>query len=138
MPKLFVFILLIAFFSFSVSPVRAGDNTTVLLAEINQFRKTNGLPPAKIDPLTCKFAALRAREAAKKFSHDGFYKRVRNKTMPYPKYKRVTENLAKTKRQNVVKLWIKSPTHAANMLKETSRVCVQKYGNYYAYEGVEI
>ncbi len=136
-------IKILALLIFLVSPflpinIYAANKTEVILAEINEYRATNGLSPVRSDLQTCKFAALRAKEAAEKFSHDGFYNRVRNKTMPYPKYKRVTENLAKTKRQNVVKLWIKSPTHAANMLKKTSRVCVQKYGHYYAYEGVEI
>ncbi len=137
MPKIHYFFLLVILMLLPVNAY-AAEEGDIILAEVNRFRQENGLPPVKSDPQTCEFASLRAREASEKFSHDGFYQRVKNKTMPYPAYKRVTENLAKTKRQNAVKLWTKSPTHAANMLKKTSRVCVQKYGHYYAYEGVEI
>ena len=138
MLKFLALLILTFLFSSSISTIYAADETTILLAEINEFRQENNLPPVKTDPRTCNFAALRAKEIAKEFSHDGFYERVKGKTMPYPSYKLVTENLARTTRKNAVKLWKDSPGHAANMLKQTSLVCVEKHGNFYAYEGLEI
>lgn len=136
MLRLLALILFMIFLAATSGLVYADE--TPMLAEINEFRAENGLPPVKSNPQTCEFAATRAEEISANFSHEGFYERVKTKSLPYPKYKRVTENLAKTKHKDAVKLWIKSPSHAANMLKQTSLVCIRKHGNFYAYEGLEI
>lgn len=107
-----------------------------IMNAINQYRRSKGLPQVTTDPYTCSFAAIRAREISTGFNHDGFTNRINSKTLPYPSYHLVTENLASTPNyQNVVNLWINSPGHAANMQKDTPFVCVENYGNYYAYEG---
>lgn len=114
------------------SPVFASD----FLASINNYRLSKGVAPVKTDPYTCSFANIRAQEAAGNFSHAGFYSRASGKTLPYPRYRLVTENLAwAPDGQNVVNMWINSPTHRANLLKNTAFACVGQYGNYYAFEG---
>lgn len=133
-----IIVLSIIFLVLSKEQVYSSDDPSDLLFKINQFRLINGRFAVKSDPLTCAFSAIRAKEIAVDFSHDGFVNRKNNKTLPYPHYKLATENLARTKRQNAVELWIKSPPHAANLLKDTPFVCVQNYGYYYAYEGLAI
>ncbi len=107
-----------------------------IMKEINKYRASKGLSEVVTDPYTCKFAKVRAKEISTDFSHDGFSNRIRNKTLPYPSYSRITENLAMTSNyKNVVSMWINSPGHAENMRQDTPYVCVEAYGNYYAYEG---
>lgn len=112
------------------------DPITFMMNAINSYRKSRGLYEVKTDSNTCNFARTRAQEISTNFSHEGFYNRINNKTLPYPSYSMVTENLALNDNyKNVVNAWINSPGHAANMEKDTPFVCVQSYGNYYAYEG---
>ncbi len=107
-----------------------------ILDEINKYRALHNLPPVKADPNTCSFAAVRAKEISTSFNHDGFRDRINSKTLPYPTYSEVTENLAMTSDyRRVVNLWINSPGHAANMRRDTPYVCVAAYDNYFAYEG---
>ncbi len=107
-----------------------------LVAEINQFRASRGLPPVQTDPQSCSFANLRASEISTDFSHNGFYNRANNRTLPYSRYRLVTENLAWAPGGlNPVQMWINSPSHAGNMLKNTPFVCVSQHGDHYAYEG---
>lgn len=113
------------------------DNQEII-TQINQFRASKNIPAVQADPLTCSFAALRVKEISTDFTHNGFYDRAKSKSMPYPRYKLATENLARTSKHNAVEMWIKSPKHAANMLKNTPVVCVESYGDYYAYEGLAI
>lgn len=136
---LFLFgIVFLTLFFFFKNASYAAKTSADLLAEINQFRASYGLPSVKSNPLVCTFSATRAREITKDFSHDGFSERVNKKSMPYPPYKLVIENLARTKRENAVELWTKSPAHAANLLKDIQFVCVERYGYYYAFEGLTI
>lgn len=103
---------------------------------INAYRKQNGLSPVQPDKYTCSFANTRAKEIVTNFSHDGFSQRLNSKTLPYPGYSLITENITMTSNyQNVVNMWIVSPGHALNMRKDTPYVCVAYSGNYYAYEG---
>ncbi len=106
-----------------------------LLNEINNFRASNGLSSVSSDPYTCGFAITRAGEIVNGFNHDGFSNRVNSKSLPYPSYREVVENIAMggdiTK---IVQGWIDSPGHHANMLKDTPYACVGKSGDYYAYE----
>ncbi len=122
-------------FGIFIKPVHA-SNTQNLIAEINNYRQSHGLAAVKTDPYTCNFAKIRVQEISAEFNHNGFYNRVQSKTLPYPSYRLVIENLAwAPSGQNVVNMWINSATHAANMLKNTSFVCVENYGDYYALEG---
>lgn len=109
---------------------------TMLMQGINQYRASQGLGPVANDPHTCSFAQTRANEIGNGFNHDGFNNRVSNKTLPYPSYHQVTENIAETQDPNqVVTLWVNSPGHAENMRQDTPYVCVKWSGNFYAYEG---
>lgn len=115
----------------SGSPVR-----DYIMQEINNYRRSQGLSEVKADSYSCSFAALRASEITSAFNHDGFSNRLNSKTLPYPNYSVVTENLAKASDyKKVVSLWIASSGHAANMRKDTPFVCVENNGIYYAYEG---
>lgn len=107
-----------------------------IMNKINEYRKAHNLTEVKTNQVTCDFARTRAREISANFSHKGFNDRVSSKTLPYSSYSLVTENLAMTSNyQNVVNMWINSPGHAENMRKDTPFVCVEQFGNYYAYEG---
>ena len=109
---------------------------TYIMNEINEYRKSRGLSEVKTDSYTCNFAKTRAAEIVNGFNHDGFRDRIDNKTLPYPSYSSVTENLAMTSNyQEVVDMWINSSGHAENMRRDTPYVCVERNGNYYAYEG---
>lgn len=121
------------------SPTPSNSNINVrdyLIQAINDYRQTKGLQLIAPDKYTCDFARVRAQEISINFNHDGFLSRANNKTLPYPSYQQVTENIASTNDyKNVVSMWINSPGHAANMEKDTPYVCVESFGNYYAYEG---
>ena len=89
-----------------------------------------------MDPYTCAFAGTRAQEISVEFNHDGFSERVASKTVPYPGYSYINENIARTSDyRRVVDMWIASSGHAQNMRANTPYVCVAQYGTYYAYEG---
>lgn len=116
-------------------PVTA-DKKTFIMNAVNDFRRSKGLSTVRTDPYTCNFAKTRAQEITQGFNHDGFTNRVNSKTLPYPSYQRITENLAQSSDyKNVVNLWANSPGHAANMQADTPYVCVESNGNFYAYEG---
>ena len=115
------------------------DEQKYIMGEINAYRRQNGLSNVSTDKYTCGFAKVRAQEIATRFNHDGFRSRIDNKTLPYPDYKLVTENLASTDDyRKVVRLWVNSNGHAENMRKDTPYVCVAKNGKYYAYEGLRL
>lgn len=116
--------------------VLLSDEQRYILDEINAYRAKHGLSEVKTDKYTCDFAKVRAAEISTSFNHDGFRNRINNKSLPYPNYKLVTENLASTSDyKKVVTLWVNSSGHAENMRKDTPYVCVEKNGKYYAYEG---
>lgn len=107
-----------------------------LINAVNEYRTTNGLASVQTDRFTCNFAAIRVREITSNFSHDGFNTRVNNNALPYPSYTLVVENLAQTNNyQEVIDMWINSPTHAANLRQNTPYACIAQNGDYYAYEG---
>jgi len=110
-----------------------------LLNAVNAYRSSLSLYPVKTSFQTCAFAKTRAQEIAKSFSHDLFYGRVNSHMMPYVSWSRATENIAETTDyKQVVTLWKNSPGHAANMRDNTPYVCIQQYGNYFAYEGMRL
>lgn len=112
------------------------EKKTYIMNAINAYRKSQGLSPVQTDQHTCNFAKIRAQEITKGFNHDGFSDRINAKSLPYPSYSRVTENIAMTSDyKRVVTLWINSAGHAENMRRDTPYVCVESSGNYYAYEG---
>ena len=103
---------------------------------INDYRHQNGLSDVHTERYTCDFAKTRSQEIVANFNHDGFTKRMESKTLPYPGYTQITENIAMTSDYHqVVQMWINSPGHAENMRKDTPSVCVASSGDYYAYEG---
>lgn len=120
----------------TVSAVTLDEKIQFIMDAINDYRKSYGLPSVKTNKYTCDFAKIRAMEIASAFNHDGFRERIDKDTLPYPSYKLVSENLARTADyKRVVTLWINSSGHAANMRRDTNYVCVQAYGDYYVYEG---
>lgn len=133
--KTAVFVLLFSIAAFLFpKPISAYDNS--LIAQINSYRKSKGLGFVRTDPVVCNFAKVRAQETSVNFSHSGFYNRISNKNLPYPRYHLVTENLAWTPGgQNPVDMWINSPTHEANLFKNTPFICVERHGDYVAFEG---
>lgn len=107
-----------------------------LLDQVNAFRESNGLSPVQSDSNTCNLAATRAQEISNGFDHSGFENRVSSHTLPYPSYHEVTENIAmNSDSAQIVQMWIDSPEHNENMRKDTPYICIQNFGNYYAYEG---
>ncbi len=118
------------------APVNYDSQTNYFINQINNYRHSQGLSPVQPDPYACNFAKIRASEISNAFNHDGFTNRINNKSLPYPSYSLVTENIAMNSNyQDVVNQWINSPGHAANMRANTPYVCVEATGNYYAYEG---
>jgi len=104
--------------------------------EVNNYRKSLGLNMVVTNTQTCNFAWTRATEIAVNFTHDGFNNRLNSNTLPYNGFSKVTENLAKsTNYKDVVNTWIQSGVHSQNMRADTPFVCIQRYGDYYAYEG---
>jgi uncharacterized protein YkwD len=107
-----------------------------IMKGINDYRASQGLVSIQTDSNTCNFAKIRAQEISINFNHDGFTNRVNSHSLPYPSYHSVTENIAlNPDYKQVVPVWINSPGHAANMRADTPYVCVEQYGNFYAYEG---
>lgn len=118
------------------SSIPTTDIKTFIIAAINNYRKTEGLSEVKVDPYTCNFAKVRAKEISTNFNHDGFRNKISSSSLPYPNYSLVTENIAQISNyQSVVNMWINSSGHAENMRKDTPFVCVENYLDYYAYEG---
>lgn len=106
------------------------------MKQINDYRASNGLSAVSTNSETCSFASIRAGEIASDFSHSGFTSRINNKSLPYPFYHEVAENIAmNSDPSQIVAMWINSPGHAENMRKDTPFVCVAQSGNYFAYEG---
>ncbi len=113
------------------------DVSSYLLKGVNDYRASLGLSQVQSSAQTCSFAKTRAQEIATNFNHDGFYNRVNNHTLPYDHWTRAVENIAEAPDyKEVVTLWKNSPGHAANMRDDTPFVCIEQYGNYYAYEGM--
>lgn len=112
---------------------QATENVNIseyLLTKVNEYRRSLGLSEVSSNSNTCNFAKKRAQELNNNFNHDGF------KNLPYPSYSKVVENIAMTSNfANVVNQWINSPGHAENMRADTPFVCIENFGDFYAYEG---
>lgn len=106
-----------------------------LIDQINKFRSSNGKSSISENNDVCSFASTRASEIVNNFNHDGFSNRANSKTLPYPNYSEVAENIAMNGDvSKVVPGWIDSPGHRENLLKELPFGCVKNSGNYYVYE----
>lgn len=106
-----------------------------LMNQINEFRSGKGLAPLSTDGYTCAFATLRAQEISNSFNHDGFNQRINDKSLPYPSYSSIAENIAMNSDPNqVVQKWIESSGHNENMSKNVPYGCVGTNGNYYSFE----
>jgi uncharacterized protein YkwD len=106
-----------------------------LMKQINDFRTSKGLSALSTDGHTCAFASVRAGEIVGSFNHDGFRNRIDSKSLPYPSYSSVAENIAMNSDPNaVVNGWINSPGHNENMSKDVPYGCVGRNGNYYVFE----
>lgn len=125
----------------SPSPTAVSNESikTYLMNEVNAYRRSQGLTEVTTDPYTCDFAKIRAKEISINFNHSGFNERVNSKTLPYPSYSKITENISmNSDYKRVVPGWIASSGHAQNMHADTPFVCIEKYGKYYAYEGLRL
>jgi uncharacterized protein YkwD len=122
----------------TTTPPTTNTDASYLIGEVNRYRASQGLAFVQSSNDTCSFAETRAQEISSSFSHDGFNNRVNSKTLPYPSWSNVTENIAQTSNlQNVVPMWINSAGHAANMRQDTPFVCIKQNGSYFAYEGMK-
>ena len=120
----------------TTSPTSSDPIKDYIMQKINEFRASQGKGSVTTDKYTCDFAKVRAQEISNSFNHDGFSNRINNHTLPYPSYHEVTENIAMTSDyKEVVTMWANSPGHAENMRADTPYVCVEKFGDYYSYEG---
>lgn len=124
----------------TVSPTQASSanlsREDYILSEINNYRQSKGLPKSKPDSNTCGFAKLRAQEISGSFNHDEFTNRINSKTLPYPSYSAITENISmNSDYKQVAQKWIESSGHAANIEKDTPFICVGSSGNYYTMQG---
>jgi uncharacterized protein YkwD len=121
------------------APIQSSSSDSVqsyIMQKINEYRASLGLSSVTIERNTCDFAKTRAQEITSSFNHDGFTNRINNHTLPYSSYHEVTENIAMTSDyKEVITMWINSPGHAENMRQDTPSVCVERSGNFYAYEG---
>ncbi len=119
-----------------IQSVSSDSIQSYIMQKINEYRSSLGLSRVTTDGNTCNFAKTRAQEITTSFNHDGFTSRINNHSLPYSTYHEVTENIAMTSDyKEVVTMWINSPGHAENMRRDTPFVCVERSGNYYAYEG---
>jgi uncharacterized protein YkwD len=120
------------------SAPQLSDVSSYIWQGVNDYRASLGLSQVQSSAETCAFAAIRAQEIATNgFTHDGFYNRVNNHTIPYSQWSHATENIAQAPDYHeVVTLWKNSPEHAANMRDNTPYVCIEQYQSYYAYEGM--
>lgn len=118
-------------------PPETNTEQSLIISQINAYRKSLGLPAVKENNATCDFAKIRADEIVASFNHDGFSQRIDAKNLPYTSWSTVVENIAmNTNANDVVSLWIKSPPHAENMRENTTYVCVRNTGSHFAYEGM--
>lgn len=104
--------------------------------QVNNFRRSNGLPILDVNRTVCRFAHARAEEITGNFTHDGFQNRIKNNSLPYGTYSLVVENLAvESNSLSVVSRWITSIGHEKNMLQNIRFGCIGENGAYYAFEG---
>lgn len=108
-----------------------------VLAEVNNFRAQNGLPPVRLNPQLNNAAQSHSdfQAATSKMSHDGaggsqVSDRVRQQGY---NFRSVNENVAWNQKtpQEVVQAWINSPGHRANLLSPSVTEVGVGFNNYY-------
>jgi uncharacterized protein YkwD len=104
-----------------------------VLADLNQFRRENGLPPLRLSPALSRAARQHSMEMAARgyFSHSSangstFDKRIaRFYPMGFHRYWSVGENLLWSSPDvdapSAISMWVNSPEHKANMLNRRWR-----------------
>ncbi len=129
-----------------MSPSMAADKiiqppnkiTAYIIKQVNSYRSSLGLSLVHTSEETCAFSAIRAKEIAFDFSHQGFERRKKSRDLPYTSWHVITENIAMTSDYTQVeKMWENSSGHARNMREDTPYVCVMQYGDYFAYVGLK-
>ncbi len=103
-----------------------------MMAQINEYRQSQGKPAIQTDKYTCSFAEKRAKEIATSFNHSGF----NTNSLPYPTYSIAVENISNASDYTqVVPMWINSSGHAANLRADITYGCVGWHDTFYAFEG---
>lgn len=91
-----------------------------ILVQINQYRKTKGLPALKLNSEIITEARKHSRDMANNsvsFGHGGFSDRAKRLQGKISGFKAIAENVAygQINASEVVKDWIKSPGHRVNI-----------------------
>jgi uncharacterized protein YkwD len=114
-------IALVAFPAAAGAAAKRTTSTTALLHEINRVRSAHGLRTLAFDPVLARAALAHTREmtATGAFQHGAFGTRMRQFRVTGPF---VGENLAWGSgpfgtAQGIVKAWLASPEHRANLLR---------------------
>lgn len=112
---------------FNSQPVNAASNLAAMEKsvhrQINQYRRTQGLPPLKLDSRISAIAREHSQKMARKqvpFGHNGSGSRYR-KISQFIRYRGVAENVAynmgyRNPGKSAVEGWIESPGHHRNMV----------------------
>ena len=129
----------------SVKPVKKNKFAKQILKLVNKERKKRGLGKVKLDSTLSSVANTRAVEISRKFSHKrphgGYYYDIINSI--HYNCKLSGENIAggQVNAKAVMKAWMKSPGHKANILRKGfNRLGVGFYTtNFkYAYYWVQV
>ena len=122
MKKVFTLLMAIIIGAMLIAPVRSEANSPDdIIAYMNAERTAAGLPAFTVDDGLSDIAAVRAVECSTRFSHI----RPNGKAWYTVSNNTNGENLAhavnanQQKPENVVLAWMLSPTHKANVLRET-------------------
>jgi uncharacterized protein YkwD len=122
MKKVFKFLLILLMGTAMLNPVKVkATNPEDVLAYMNAERSAAGLPSFTVDDTLSDIAAVRAVECSTRFSHI----RPNGKAWYTVCSSTNGENLAhavnsnQQKPENVVLAWMLSPTHKANVMRET-------------------
>lgn len=122
MRRVFTALMVAVMLCMCISPIRAeATSPDDVLAYMNAERIAVGLPGFTVDDTLSDIAAVRAVECSTRFSH------IRPNGKAWYTVSKSTkgENLAhavnanQQKPENVVLAWMLSPTHKANVLRET-------------------
>ncbi len=104
------------------SPARSKDMAGKTHDLVNEYRKSQGLKPLKMNPFLNEVAAEHSRQMASgkvAFGHGGFEQRAKTVQSKW-KYRSVAENVGMSMghpdpADEVVQGWLKSPSHLKNI-----------------------
>jgi len=106
----------------SLSPKKEAGYKLAILKEVNQYRKSRGLRPLKLNrSITVEARRHSIDMAGRKiqFSHKGFNRRINHIKNHISSFRSGAENIAcfkNTPAKMVVKKWLTSPGHRRNIL----------------------